>query len=74
MTEFERQAAKDGSEALWPKALKWENIKSIVQIADRMLDDPKARMEYNNHNKEKCPIRKTKDDIDRSKKDTGTVQ
>lgn len=33
-------------------ALTWEDIKSIVQIADKMLDDPKARVEYQNHNEE----------------------
>ena len=32
--------------------LAWQDIKSIVQIADKMLDDPKARMEYQNHNEE----------------------
>lgn len=32
--------------------LAWQDIKSIVQIADKMLDDPKARVEYQNHNEE----------------------
>lgn len=29
-----------------------EDIKSIIQIADKMLDDTKARVEYQNHNEE----------------------
>lgn len=33
-------------------ALTWDDIKSIVQIADKMLDDPKARVEFQNHNEE----------------------
>ena len=33
-------------------ALTWDDIKSIVQIADKMLDDPKARVEFQNHNDE----------------------
>ena len=32
--------------------LAWQDIKSIVQIADKMLDDPKARVEFQNHNEE----------------------
>lgn len=32
--------------------LTWRDIRKIVQIADRMLDDPKARVEFNNHNEE----------------------
>lgn len=32
--------------------LTWKDIRKIVQIADRMLDDPKARVEYQNHNEE----------------------
>ena len=27
-------------------------LKSIVQIADKMLDDPKARVAFQNHNEE----------------------
>ena len=29
-----------------------EDIKKIVKIADGLLDDPKARVEFNNHNEE----------------------
>lgn len=29
-----------------------EDIKKIVRIADGLLDDPKARVEFNNHNEE----------------------
>lgn len=32
--------------------LAWQDIKSIVQIADKMLDDPKAMVEFQNHNEE----------------------
>jgi hypothetical protein len=32
--------------------LTWQDIKRIVNIADALLDDPKARVEYNNHNEE----------------------
>ena len=32
--------------------LTWQDIKSIVQIADKMLDDPKARVAFQNHNEE----------------------
>lgn len=32
--------------------LTWQDIKSIVQIADNLLDDPKARVEFQNHNEE----------------------
>jgi hypothetical protein len=32
--------------------LTWQDIKKIVNIADALLDDPKARVEFNNHNEE----------------------
>ena len=33
-------------------ALTWEDIREIVQMADKMLDDPEARIAYQNHNEE----------------------
>lgn len=32
--------------------LTWRDIRKIVQIADRMLDNPKARVAFQNHNEE----------------------
>ena len=32
--------------------LTWRDISKIVQIADRMLDNPKARVAFQNHNEE----------------------
>lgn len=32
--------------------LTWRDIRDIVEIADKMLDDPKARTEFYNHNEE----------------------
>lgn len=33
-------------------ALTWEDIRRIVKIADDLLDDPKTRVAFNNHNEE----------------------
>ena len=33
-------------------ALTWQDIRRIVKIADNLLDDPKARVEFQNHNEE----------------------
>ena len=35
-----------------PINLTWQDIREIVQIADKMLDDPEARIAYQNHNEE----------------------
>ena len=32
--------------------LTWEDIRRIVKIADDLLDDPKARVAFQNHNEE----------------------
>lgn len=32
--------------------LTWQDIRRIVKIADNLLDDPKARVEFQNHNEE----------------------
>lgn len=32
--------------------LTWEDIRRIVKIADNLLDDPKARVAFQNHNEE----------------------
>ena len=32
--------------------LTWQDIRKIVKIADDLLDDPKARVEFQNHNEE----------------------
>ncbi len=41
-----------GQRAREDSGLTWKDIRDIVEIADKMLDDPKARVEYHNHNKE----------------------
>ena len=41
----QKQAEKD-------LALTWQDIRRIVKIADNLLDDPKARVEFQNHNEE----------------------
>ena len=33
-------------------ALTWQDIRRIVKIADNLLDDPKARVAFQNHNEE----------------------
>ena len=33
-------------------ALTWQDIRRIVKIADDLLDDPEARVEFKNHNEE----------------------
>ena len=33
-------------------ALTWEDIRRIVKIADDLLDDPKARVAFQNHDEE----------------------
>ena len=33
-------------------ALTWQDIRRIVKIADDLLDDPKARVAFQNHNEE----------------------
>ena len=33
-------------------ALTWRDIRRIVKIADDLLDDPKARVAFQNHNEE----------------------
>lgn len=35
-----------------PINLTWQDIREIVLIADKMLDDPEARIAYQNHNEE----------------------
>ena len=35
-----------------PINLTWRDIRRIVKIADDLLDDPEARVEFNNHNEE----------------------
>ena len=32
--------------------LTWQDIRRIVKIADDLLDDPKARVAFQNHNEE----------------------
>lgn len=39
-------------DSLPEEKLTWQDIKKIVNIADALLSDPKARVEYNNHNEE----------------------
>ena len=39
-------------DSLPDEQLTWKDIRRIVRIADGLLDDPKARVEYNNHNEE----------------------
>jgi len=41
-----------GAEMAGKSKLTLNDIKSIVQIADKMLDDPKARVAFQNHNEE----------------------
>jgi hypothetical protein len=37
---------------LGKESLTWQDIREIVQNADNMLDDPEARIAYQNHNEE----------------------
>lgn len=39
-------------DSLPDEQLTWKDIRRIVRIADGLLDDPKARVEFNNHNEE----------------------
>lgn len=50
-TEGYEQAEKDTIERD-DLALTWQDIRRIVKIADDLLDDPKARVAFQNHNEE----------------------
>ena len=45
-------AGQRARESMTMPELTWKDIRKIVRIADEMLDDPEARVEYNNHNEE----------------------